>query len=148
MRRDGMRRWVAALAVAAGLVVTLGAQGPEKKESAETAWPPRVVKTMPADRDGAVDPGLEEIKVTFDRAMVTERSWAWMRCEDLGAWPGADGTTPRWEDGGRTCVLAVKLKPDTLYAVGANSFRHGGFRDGSDRRSVPYWWVFRTKKGD
>jgi hypothetical protein len=43
-------------------------------------------------------------------------------------------------------VLAAKLVPGTLYAVGANSFRHTGFRAPDNRVAVPYVWVFKTGK--
>ena len=110
--------------------------------------PPQVVKTEPANGAQDVDPGLKEIKVTFDRKMTTERSWSWIIHRQLGAYPGVrGGSDPRWEDDGRTCVLSVKLKPDTLYAVGANSFRHTGFKDTNGKVAIPHTWVFRTRKG-
>lgn len=108
--------------------------------------PPCVIKTDPADRETRVDPDLKEIKVTFDRAMATQESWSWIMLNQIGAYPGYDGSPkPRWENDGRTCVLSVRLQPDTLYAVGANSYRHTGFRDRDNRPAVPRAWVFRTR---
>jgi hypothetical protein len=96
-----------------------------------------------------VDPGLTEISVTFDRPMQTEESWSWIIHQNLGIYPGLkDGPPPRWEDDGRTCVLAVKLAPGRLYAVGANSFRHRGFRDLTGRVAVPFTWVFKTRNAE
>jgi hypothetical protein len=72
-------------------------------------------------------------------------SWSWIIHSDLGVYPGIrGGSQPRWEDEGRTCVLPVHLKPDTVYAVGVNSIRHSGFRDKDRGKAVPYVWVFRT----
>lgn len=112
-------------------------------EAAEE-FPPYVVKTVPADREAAVRCDLREIKVTFDRPMDTG-SWSWIIHQDLGEYPGIQGgPRPRWEDDGRTCVLHVNLRPDTVYAVGANSVRHGGFRDRNGNKAVPCVWVFRA----
>lgn len=109
--------------------------------------PPRVVETEPADGAKDVDFTLREIKVTFDRPMVTEKSWSWIIHQNLGVYPGYRGAAdPHWEDGGKTCVLPVRLSPDTLYAIGANSFRHTGFRAKTGKTAVPYVWVFKTRK--
>ncbi len=111
-------------------------------------FPPRVVRTEPADRERAVDFTLQEIKVTFDRPMTTGASWSWIIHPDLGVFPGYRGSPdPRWENDGRTCVLAVKLSPDTVYAVGVNSIRHTGFRSADGKVAVPHVWVFKTRKG-
>ena len=79
--------------------------------------------------------------------MNVERTWSWIIHTDLGVYPGYRGSPePRWENDGRTCVLAVKLSPDTVYAVGVNSYRHTGFRDTEGKIAVPHVWVFKTKK--
>ena len=118
-------------------------------KKADTDLPPCVVKTVPADRAKDVDAALKEIKVTFDRAMKTEKSYSWIIQRNLGAYPGYKGSPPpRWEDDGRTCVLPVRLTPNTLYAVGANSFYHSGFRDTQGKVAVPRVWVFKTKKAE
>ena len=111
-----------------------------------TDFPPRVVGTEPADRAKNVDFRTREIKVTFDRSM-DGTSWSWIMLAAHGVYPGYKGSPgPRWEDDGKTCVLPVRLSPDTLYAVGANSYRHTGFRDKGGKPAVPYAWVFRTRK--
>ena len=121
----------------------------EEKDAKKTAseFPPKVVKTEPANEAADVEFTLQEIKVTFDRPMQTEKSWSWIIHQNLGLYPGYRGSPdPKWENDGKTCVLAVKLSPDTLYAVGVNSHRHTGFRDKSGKVAVPKVWVFRTKK--
>lgn len=135
--------------LALGLLVALTAAAAEKEPPPkfDPTLPPCVVKTVPADRAKDVDANLREIKVTFDRPMITKQQWSWIIHEHLGIYPGAkDGPPPRWEDGGRTCCLPVKLIPNTLYAVGVNSFRHTGFRDPNNRVAVPYTLIFRTGK--
>lgn len=127
--------------------VALGADKPGAK--ADPDLPPCVVKTEPANREKGVDFTLREIKVTFDRPMETKRSWSWMMHSKLGVYPGYRGSAePRWENDGRTCVLPVKLSPNTVYAIGANSIGYTGFRDKTGKIAVPYAWVFKTKEAD
>jgi len=133
--------------VAFSLLVGVAARAEEKKGEFDKDFPPRVVKTEPADREKDVDYRVQEIKVTFDRPMATEKAWSWMIAVENGVYPGyRNAGEPRWEDGGRTCVLQVKLSPDTAYAVGCNSPRNWGFRSRDGKAAVPYYWVFRTKK--
>jgi hypothetical protein len=143
-----MRRYLylVFVALAAGvLCAALLAQ--EKPPPAAPEWPPRVVATEPADRAADVDPDLAEIRVTFDRPMTVGPNYSWMKQPLVGEYPGSKGARPpRWEAGGKTCVLSVQLKPDTLYAVGVNSHIHTGFRDAAGTPAVPFAWVFRTKK--
>ena len=137
---------VAALLAVCVCCLVLSAQDkPAAKDDAD--FPPRVVKTEPADRATGVDFRLREIKVTFDRPMNTEKMWSWMILADQGVYPGyRGGPEPRWENDGKTCVLAVRLSPDTVYAVGVNSPRNNGFRDLDGKVAVPYAWVFKTGK--
>ena len=138
--------WAACGLAAAGVCCSvLLAQDKDAKE--EGVFPPRVVKTEPADRALDVDPSVREIKVTFDRPMTTGKNYSWIVLTEYGIYPGYRGSPePRWEEDGRTCVLDVRLSPDTLYAVGVNSFRHTGFRDAAGRPAVPFAWVFKTRK--
>ena len=137
------------LAVAVAVAPTLWGQvaQPEPSPEAQALFPPRVVKTEPANLAEGVDFSIHEIKVTFDRRMQTEKAWSWMMHQNIGVYPGyRPSSDPKWEEDGKTCVLPVKLSPDTLYAVGANSFRHTGFKDTTGKVAVPYVWVFRTRK--
>ena len=109
--------------------------------------PPCVVETEPASRSTDVDPALRVIKVTFDRPMETGRNWAWILLKLYGVYPGVrGGPEPRWENGGRTCVLAVRLRPGTVYAVGINSYRDTAFHAPDGRPAVPYALVFKTRR--
>lgn len=138
---------VAVLAVTWG--VAFGVDQPQPAGDTDAALPPCVASTFPADRATDVDPALTEIAVTFDREMTTEQAWSWITHPRLGAYPGyRNSKAPRFERDGRTCVLPVKLKPNTVYAVGVNSFRHAGFRDKNNRVAVPHVWVFKTKAAE
>lgn len=141
-----MSRWI--LLVVLLLPVSVYAeQAGEKK--ADTDLPPFAVKTEPADRAKDVDFTVQEIKITFDRPMQTEKAWSWITHENLGVYPGFRGSAePRWENDGRTCVLPVKLSPDTVYAIGCNSFPHTGFKDKDGKVAVPLVWVFKTRKAN
>ena len=145
-----MMYFTRALGVVAIGVLVFASLGADKIiESVDQDFPPMVVKTEPANRAKDVDFSLKEIKVTFDRPMNTDGSWSWITYQDLGVYPGYKGSPgPRWEDDGKTCVLPVKLSPDTVYAVGANTFRHTNFRDAAGEIAVPHVWVFKTKKAD
>lgn len=147
MGESKAQRWLVAIVTAYGLAASGGEQGAAAEgEKTDHDLPPYVVKTEPAAREKDVDFTVREIRATFDRPMQTDRSWSWIIHRNLGLYPGYRGAAePRWEDGGRTCVLAVRLSPDTLYAVGVNSVRHSGFRDPSGKVAVPYVWVFKTR---
>jgi len=140
--------------VAAGVMAVMcvvGAVGVSRlsAEEFDKELPPYVVSCGPANRAKDVDFRLREIKVTFDRPMETGKNWSWIIHQNLGLYPGHRTLgEPRWEAGGRTCVLPVRLSPDTLYAVGVNSFRHTGFRGPDGKVAVPFVWVFKTRKAD
>jgi len=145
--KNGSRR--ACIIVLAALCVFAAVAAEKPAPDADQDFPPCVVKTEPANRARDVSFTLQEIKVTFDRPMQTEKAWSWIIHTNLGTYPGYKGSAePHWEDDGKTCVLQVKLSPGTLYAIGVNSFRHTGFRDKADKVAVPYVWVFKTKKAD
>ena len=139
-------RWIA-LSAALGLLVCVSVVAQDKDAVKDKDFPPRVVKTEPADRARDVDPDLTEVRVTFDRPMKQGRSWSWMIMEAWGSYPGdKNAGEPSWEDGGKTCVLKVKLRPGTTYAVGVNDRTTRYFQDPDGQPAVPYVWVFKTKK--
>jgi len=143
-----MRRYsyLACVVLAMGILGAL-LLAQEKPPKAAQEWPPRVVATEPADRALDVDPDLAEIRVTFDRPMTVGENYSWIKLNAWGEYPGSYGArAPRWEEGGKTCVLSAKLRPGTVYAVGINSYHHTGFHDTAGTPAVPFAWVFRTKK--
>lgn len=142
MRRGGLFPAVLAVVAVSGALTLLWAQ--EKRDEPD-ALPPYVVETVPKSRAIDVEAKLGQIRVTYDRPMM-DKTWSWIMHPDLGEYPGSRALgEPWWEDGGKTCVLPVALKPNTVYAIGCNSFRHTGFRDRSGRIAVPFVLVFKTK---
>jgi beta-lactamase regulating signal transducer with metallopeptidase domain len=105
---------------------------PEKRKTAKTSYP-QIVRTIPEPGATDVDPGLKEIRVTFDREMD----------DDGYSWTGGPPEFPPidksrqvgWIDA-RTCVLPVKLEKGSYYRVGINSTSHQNFRS-RDGVSVP-----------
>jgi hypothetical protein len=103
---------------------------------------PVVVKTVPQAGSKEVAPGVMEVRVTFSKEMA-DKSWSWST-----AWQSSGPEfigSPKYEDGGRTCVVKVKLEPDKTYGWWLNSDRFHGFQDTGGRAAVPYLLVFKTK---
>ena len=76
--------------------------------------PPWVVETTPRAGDADVDPGLREIRVTFNKDM-SDGSWSW--CGSGETYPETTGD-PRYEKDHKTCVLPVKLHPGEILEWG------------------------------
>jgi RNA polymerase sigma-70 factor (ECF subfamily) len=104
-----------------------------------------VVKTVPAAGDEAVDPGLKEVKVTFSKEM-TDKSWSWATDPGRGAALPLGDNKPSYDKAKKTCSVAVKLEPETTYAVWLNNDKFTNFKDADGTPSLPYLLVFRTGK--
>ena len=100
---------------------------------------PTVVTSSPARGALDVDPSTTEIRVTFDEDMA-DHSWSWVQAD--GTYPKVKGV-PRYVDA-RTCVLPVRLKPDTDYVVWINHPRYDSFRSKDGAPAVPYELRFHT----
>ncbi|MEW6355692.1 MAG: Ig-like domain-containing protein [Planctomycetota bacterium] len=138
-------KWTA-IVLTAGLLVPF-ALAQDKGLDFDPDLPPCVVKVEPANRAKDVDFRLTEIKVIFDRPMTVGENFSWIMHERIGVYPGYRGSPPpRWEDDGRTCVLPVRLSPNTLYAVGVNDSRYTGFKSLDGSAAVPFVWVFKTRE--
>jgi hypothetical protein len=116
----------------------------EKSSAAEITLesaPPVVVKTSPTA--GAVDvaPTLQEVRVTFSKAMK-DGSWSWSTWGEEN-FPKLGGD-PRYLADGRTCVLPVKLEPGKFYAIWLNSEKFKNFKDPAGHPAVPYLLTFKT----
>ena len=142
----GKRTLVTVCVLAAAAVsVAVGQQqrrnlGPEQA----AGMPPRVVAVDPPLNSTDVDPDLMEIRITFDRPMTTEQSWSWMRLQHHGVYPGLRQAAPRFDETGRTCILGAALEPGLIYAIGANSPTHKGFRDAGGLPALNFGWAFAT----
>ncbi len=106
-------------------------------------FPPIVLKTVPATGATDVDPDLTEIRVTFSKEMH-DGSWSWVTLSKE-RFPEVTGKI-HYEKDKQTCVLPVKLKPGSNYAISVNSQRFANFRDTQDNRAIPYMLLFRTRK--
>jgi len=104
---------------------------------------PRIVAMDPPNGATDVDPGLREIRVTFDRPMGPDYSW-------VGGGPHfpevPKGQKPRWVDGGKTCVLYVRLKPGWHYELGLNSPSFKNFKSAAGVALEPVVYEFSTRK--
>lgn len=144
-RRSSPLVWVlASLGVlAAGIVVlNIVYQALGTGAEASLADRPVVVSSVPVAGDQAVDPGLGEIRVTFDRPMLTDRMWSWC-IESSDTWPVMDVDGVRYVDE-QTCVAPVRLEPNKTYVIWVNNEEHDAFRDRRHRPVVPFRLSFRT----
>lgn len=127
-------------AIPGGLPAEPRAEGEDKKVSDAPAV---VVKTEPVAGAEAVDPGTKEIRVTFSKEM-TDKSWSW--ATDTGRGADLPGDNVRYDKDKKTCIMDVKLKPETTYATWINVGKFLNFKDAGGTPSVPYLLVFRTGK--
>ena len=135
-----MRRLIVILMVTMALSVVLIA-GNEQQKSVAAARP-SVVKTVPQCGDMQVDPQTREISVTYSKEMM-DKTWSWSTADE-GEFPEMVGQ-PKYLADKKTCVVEVKLKPKTTYAIWFNSDKFHNFKDKDGRPAVPYLLVFETK---
>jgi RNA polymerase sigma-70 factor (ECF subfamily) len=107
--------------------------------------PPSVVKTVPPSGDVRVDPSMQEIRVTFSKAMMTDRMWSWVM-DSKATFPEINAEGIHFLEDNRTCVLPVKLEPNRTYVIWINSQKFNAFRDQGNRAAIPYLLVFETKE--
>lgn len=113
-----------------------------REVAAAGAKVPKVVRTIPANKETGVDPALKELTVVFDREM-SPKTWAWTGGPpDMPEIPR--GAKAYWKDS-KTCVLPVKMEPGRTYRFGINGGSFTGFRgiDGTPAESAAV--TFKTK---
>lgn len=115
----------------AGLMATLAAA------------PPVVMETVPKAGATDVDPGLQEIRVTYSKEML-DGSWSWSQTGE-DTFPEASGDV-RYLADGKTCVMPVKLQPGKRYEIWLNSQNHRNFQDREGRPAIPHFLYFETLK--
>jgi hypothetical protein len=135
-----MRFLIATLAVAVMLIASFRSMAEEPK-SVVTAQP-SVVKTVPQCGETEISAKTKEIRVTFSKDMK-DKCWSWCTADE-GQFPEMVGQ-PKYLADKRTCVLTVKLKPKTTYAIWLNTQRFINFKDTGGRPAIPYLLVFETK---
>ncbi len=112
----------------------------ETTETVHLGLNPRPIKIEPAVGAIDVDPGLKEIRVTFDRDMERgAHSW----CGGGPRFPETTGR-PKWIDA-RTCVLPVKFEEGQAYFLSLNTPRFEGFRSFDGWPAIPTPVYFCTK---
>ena len=122
------------------LLTPIIAAGPTVKDA-----PPVVLKTVPAAGTDDVDAdAVKELRVTFSKEMM-DKSWSWASDPGYGEEPESNGDIAYDKDK-KTCVMPVKLKPGTTYAIWINSEKFVNFKDTDGKSAVPYLLVFKTKK--
>lgn len=104
---------------------------------------PEIVSITPPNGAKDVDPGLREIRVTFNVPMGDGCSWT-------GGGPNfptiPQGQRPTWSADGKTCVLPVELKPGWDYRLGLNSPSHKNFTSQAGVPLEPVVYTFRTRQ--
>lgn len=139
----------AALITAIGgiLALFIAGGGPAPSTDAPTARPPAatalfVAFTVPADGAQDVDPSLTAITIVFSQA-INQEQWSFTETESRPV-PEVTGD-PSFPDA-KTCVLPVKLAPNTTYGLGINSAQHQNFVSATDPDLVaePHTLVFTT----
>ena len=137
--REGRTELVRVTMVAAGGSITTRIRF--HLDGAVLAAGPTVVDTFPARGALDVDPATKEIRVTFSEGMA-DGSWSWVQSD--ASYPEIEGK-PRYADD-HTCVLPVKLRPDTEYVVWINHPRFHNFHSAAGVPAVPYELRFHTAK--
>ena len=113
----------------------------KRKPVARTPYP-QIVKITPAPGSSKIDPGVNEIRITFDRDMGEGMSWTGGGPE----FPPVDKSRKAgWVDK-RTCVLPVTLKRGGYYRLGINSKSYLNFKSATGQ-PVPPASIFFTTKG-
>ena len=142
-RTTGVPALAGMLFVGLGLVTLTDAQTGEKQAAPATAnaRSPNIVATSPAVGATDVDPGVNEITVTFDQDMGGGCSWT-------GGGPDfppiPEGQKVQWREK-RTCVLPVKLEAGHYYRVGINSTSYRNFRSEAGMSAEPSAIYFTTQ---
>src|SRR5690606_38446928 len=104
--------WLSGFVLLAGVVSTGAAGGP-----------PRVVEAVPDHADAGVDPGLKELRITFDQDM---QQGGFSLCGGGPTFPKIT-ERPRWE-GARTLVVPVSLEAGKRYELSVNCPSARNFR--------------------
>jgi hypothetical protein len=110
------------------------------KQAALATRQPKLVCIIPASGALNVDPGLKEIRVTFDRPMS---DGSWSMCGGGDHFP-ASGGQAAYDAARTTWVSPVKLKPGWDYEFSLNCESYRGFRSAEGVPLEPVPIHFRT----
>jgi hypothetical protein len=140
----GSARTGRTLAAAIALVAAAcGDEPPELAVSAEGRPPaaPLAIRFDPPNGARDVDPARTTITVTFDREM-DRQGWAWV-IENPATAPGTGES--RFDAGGRSNTVDVRLEPGRDYVVWVNSPEYPYFRALDGVPATPARWTFSTR---
>jgi hypothetical protein len=101
---------------------------------------PEVVQIEPENGSGDVDPGLDEIKITFSEPM-TDGSWS----VTGGGENFPDIKSIYYTKNCTVLVMKVKLKPGWSYRFGINSPSHRNFKSKKGIPVEPMLVTFKTR---
>lgn len=115
-----------------------------KARSAASPYP-IVIETVPEVGATAVNPSLDEIRVTFDRDMTVGMNYSWTGDDSSPEFPPLDKSRqPHWIDS-RTCVLPVHLAKGKFYRVGINSKSFQNFKSADGKPAEHSVIAFATE---
>lgn len=115
------------------LAIALGVSAPDWVLAgvAIDSFPPVVVRTYPAAGEQNVDSRLSEVRVTFNKDMMTHEMWSFVYAKPA-SFPKISGE--------------IRYLPDgTTYGMWINSPQHNSFKDTRRNSAVPYLLVFSTR---
>jgi len=140
-----MRKSVYAIALVICATVVGVASAASKGRVTVANSMPVVVKTVPQSGNTEFAPGTAELRVTFSKDMQ-DQSWSFTEIDGV-KFPEIIGKI-RYLADKRTCVVKVKLEPNTTYASYLNSAKFGNFRDADGRPAQPYLLIFETASAE
>ena len=103
---------------------------------------PKIVTMVPANNQKDVDPGIKELRVTFNVPMGAGFSWTGGGSDFP---PTPEGQKASWSSDHTTCTLPVELKPGTSYRLGLNSPSFQNFRSVAGLPLEPVVYEFKTR---
>ena len=104
---------------------------------------PKIVSMTPANHQKDVDPGIQELRVTFNVPMAAGFSWTGGGSDFP---PTPDGQKASWSSDRKTCTLPVTLKPGASYRLGLNSPSFQNFRSVAGLPLEPVVYEFKTRE--
>lgn len=102
---------------------------------------PRVLRIIPANGAGDVDPEVTAIVITFDRPMQ-DRMWSVVGGGET--FPKVTGT-PSYDQTRKVLTIPVALRPEWAYRFGLNSAQHDAFRSAEGKVLQPVDVTFTTR---
>jgi len=113
----------------------------EKPQADQAA--PLVVRMLPANNAGDVDPNTPFLMLRFSQKMGTGRSWCQFS-DDTFPKPDDEFTGEKLIEGNTVALIAVRLEPNKTYTIGINTPPFKGFRSEAGELLPAYIYTFKT----